>query len=87
MITDFTLHGLFLILEFLLSPLADYADATIDPGITNAIQLAGGFLNGVAAANPIDTLYLVLGLWLGFELVFFLTKGILFGTKKIPFVG
>jgi len=86
MITDFIFHGLFLIIQFLLSPLTGVADATIPESISGAISTAAGFLNGVAAANPIDTLYLVLAIFLSFELVIFLTKGTIFGIKKIPFI-
>jgi len=87
MIVDFVLHGVFLILQFILSPLANANDASISPSITDAIQTASAFINGIKEASPVDTLYAVLGLLLAFELVFFLTKGILFGIKRIPFVG
>lgn len=87
MITNFILGSCFLVLQFILSPIAEWSDATISPAITQAFYDAGSYINLISSLFPTTTLYIVLGIFLGTELVLFLTKGILFGIKRIPFVG
>jgi len=87
MITDFILHGVFLVVQFLLYPLASLDDAVVSPYITDAIAATGAWLNAVSAALPMNAIYIILGIILVFEFAIFFLKGIIFGIKRIPFVG
>lgn len=87
MITKWLLNGIFLVIQFLLSPLVNSADVALPTGLTGAMSAAWSLLMLTNMVVPIPDLIVCIGLLLAFEVAIFIAKGIIWGIKKIPFVG
>jgi len=87
MITKWLLNGIYLVLEFLLSPFDYASNVALPDGLIGGLSSAWGYLMLANLIVPIDTLVICLAILLVFEVAIFGAKGIIFGIKKIPFIG
>lgn len=84
MITDAILGFVFDILTAVLSIFKSQPDVVLSPALANAISNVQGIMSTVSPFFPLDTLFVIIGIYVGIEVAIFLYKTIMWVIKKIP---
>jgi hypothetical protein len=59
----------------------------LDPNISSALISLAGFVNAFSYIFPVTTLFLAVGVILGFESLWWFFWGLIWVWKRIPFIG
>lgn len=84
MITSSILLGLYLLLLLITAPIRIFNDVQPNASLQASIDSSNGLLASLNSVLPLDTLVIILGLFLAYELVLGVYKIIMWVIKKIP---
>lgn len=80
------LNLLFVFLSFILTPLSNFSDVTLDPNFATAISNAGGYYHSLNGILPIDTMLQILGVFVVIESAYLIYKILMWIIRKIPMI-
>jgi hypothetical protein len=83
MITGF-LNIIYGIIYIITSPLRLLPDVVLNNGFSDAITNANGYISGLNAFVPIDTIITILGVFIAIEGAYMLFKLIMWVIKRLP---
>lgn len=84
MIITAILNIIFFVIKIIIYPISVLPDVTLPSGLSSSLGTASGYLNPLNGYIPIDTMLIILEVFLTFELAYFAYKGIMWIIKKIP---
>ena len=84
MIIKIFMDGIYELLYAITSPIRLLPNVALPVAFTNAIATANGFLSALNSLIPIDTIIILLSLYIGFELAYLTYKFIMWLIKRFP---
>lgn len=84
MITSALLYIIYSVFYLITSPLRLLSDATLPSNVTDSLTTAGNYLNIFNSILPIDTIFAIFYLVLGYEVAIFTYKFIMWVIKRFP---
>lgn len=84
MIVTVFMYLVYGVVALLTAPLRFFSDVTADSSVVAAVATAKSYISIINPFFPVDTLLIILGLYLVFEGFVFLFKIIMWVMKKIP---
>lgn len=86
MITTALLLILYGVISLLLTPISLLADVTLNGNFASSLTTASGYYHALNSILPVDTMLIIFGISLTFELAYLTFKVIMWVLAKIPFI-
>ena len=84
MIVDTFLNLIYALIYLITSPIRLLPDVAVNTGITGAITTAQQYISSFNTILPIDTIFAILGVFVGIESAYLLFKLIMWVVKRFP---